>query len=178
MKSISVIVFTFFLISWATTVQAQHYDTTWTHHEIKALNLQYDLPSQMSFNNFDSSGFDGYSMFARLSLNHLNEELAGFEAMGSKLYQIIGIDENQFPISDDPHYQHGTTESGYLMVGTIVNIEDVSEQALCFIMCDKSNPLLSFFIMAQYGGTYNSGSAGYGQSIRFMKSVAPIVKTE
>lgn len=178
MKSILIIIFTTLLITGASSVSAQHYDTTWTHHEFRSLNIKFDLPTQTYFDKFDSIGFEGASLFAKFSLTHLNEEMVDFDVMGIRLYEIVGIDEKEFPIADDPHYQHGTTESGYKMVGTIVNIGDTGEQALCFIMCDKSNPLLSFFIMAQYGGTYNSGSAGYGQSMRFLKSVGPIVNTE
>lgn len=157
---------------------AQTYDSTWTHHEIKSLNLKFDLPSQFYFDYNDSTGFSGSSMFARFELSHLDEEIIGLEAMDVKLYTILGIDTNQYPINDDPHYQHGTTESGYLMAGTIVEIENAGGQAMCFIMSDKSNPRLNFFLMGQYGGNSTSGSAGYGQVIRFIKSVGPIVKTE
>lgn len=178
MKSLLAIIFTFFLLTGVTSLSAQTYDTTWTHHEIKSLNLQFDLPTQFYFDRYDSTGFTGGSLSATIVLTHYDEEIIGFEAMGSKLYAILGIDEKAFPISDDPHYQHGTTLSGYYMVGTIINIEDVGEQALCFLMSDKSNPHFNFFLMGQYGGTYNSGSSGYSQSLRFMKSVGPIVKTE
>lgn len=176
MKSYKTLAYFIIIYIGINSVFAQKTDTSWTHHQFKSLNLQFDLPADVIFEYIDSTGFYGSNIFANFGLAHLNETIDSPEIRKLRLYELIGIDINQFPINEDPNFQHGTTETGYEMAGTSVIIEDLGEEGRFFIMSDKSNSSLNWLVSGSYGGNSLSGSAGFLQVMRFIKSCSPIEK--
>lgn len=164
-----------FLIFFGINATAQANDPGWKHYEYHEINLQFDLPADFTFEfpATDTLYFIGYNNLITFTFRQLPFGIYSDEQRKAELYRQVGFNGDY---SQDPNFSSGTISTGYLMVGTLANMDNTNEDCLVMLMSDPKNPQLNYIISLTYGGEGNTNSAAYTQARKVIEKFGPIVR--